>query len=298
MEDNMGNAEDLTGKRYGRLVVIGRAKNNGKRVMWRCRCDCGNEKVVRADGLKCGSTRSCGCLGNEVRLNNWKPYNKSSVEDDDIVGKRFGKLTVLEYAGKDKHRCKLFRCVCDCGKETITRKSRIIDGTVKSCGCMSSDVWSKMTYKHGYARHGEYNRLYAIWSHMIDRCHNPKNPSYRNYGKRGITVCDEWKNDVNSFMEWANKNGYSDNLSIDRIDNNKGYSPDNCRWADRETQGNNKRNNIVLEYHGERKTITQWSKIIGISRGTLAGRYYSGWSVEKILTEPLHNNCKQRKGGD
>ncbi len=161
---------------------------------------------------------------------------------------------------------------------------------------MSSDVWSKMTYKHGYACHGEYNRLYAIWSHMIDRCHNPKNPSYRNYGKRGITVCDEWKNDVNSFMEWANKNGYSDNLSIDRIDNNKGYSPDNCRWADRETQGNNKRNNIILEYHGERKTITQWSKIIGISRGTLAGRYYSGWSVEKILTEPLHNNCKQRKG--
>ena len=159
---------------------------------------------------------------------------------------------------------------------------------------MKKELSGIANVKHGMKK----TRIYRIWQGIKQRTTNPNNGEFSEYGGRGVDICVEWANSFESFKQWSFENGYSDNLSIDRIDNNKGYSPDNCRWADRETQGNNKRNNIVLEYHGERKTITQWSKIIGISRGTLAGRYYSGWSVEKILTEPLHNNCKQRKGGD
>ncbi|MDE7323104.1 MAG: hypothetical protein K2N73_10345 [Lachnospiraceae bacterium] len=220
----------------------------------------------------------------------------NNISDSNMIGKRFGKLTVLEYAGVDSHRCKLFKCLCDCGKETTTRKSRLISGGTQSCGCLISEVWSKMTYKHGYATHEKYNRVYAIWSHMIDRCHNENNPAYQRYGARGITVCDEWRENVDSFIDWANKNGYSDNLSLDRKDNDKGYSPDNCRWADDVTQANNKRNNIVLEYNGEKKTLSQWAELVDIPRYVLANRYYAGWSTERILIEPVHNTGKRKNG--
>lgn len=286
-------SEDLTGKRFGRLTVIKSGGKVKKKWMWICKCDCGNEKSICDYSLRKGVTKSCGCLGAENRLKNCKNRNKSILSDNEIIGMKFGKLTVIEYLGKDVHGSKIFKCKCDCGNETVTRKSRLISKTVKSCGCLSSEVWSKMTYKHGYATHKERNRLYDIYTHMINRCHNENNSCYHNYGARGITVCDEWRNDIESFMRWSKDNGYSDKLSLDRIDNSKGYSPDNCRWADGITQGNNKRNNIILEYNGERKTLTQWAELVGIPRTTLASRYYLGWSDERIITEPLHNNGKR-----
>lgn len=219
-----------------------------------------------------------------------------NVSDSDMIGKRFGKLTVLEYAGVDNHRCKLFKCLCDCGKETTTRKSRLINGGTQSCGCLVSEVWSKMTYKHGHATHEKYNRVYAIWSHMVDRCHNENNPAYQRYGARGITVCDEWREDVDSFIDWANNNGYSDDLSLDRKDNDKGYSPDNCRWVDDVTQGNNKRNNVLITHNGETHTAAEWGRILGVDAKLLRMRKSKGWSDERIITEPIHNTGKRKNG--
>lgn len=284
----MAEKLDLRGQRFGRLTVIREAENIGVYTAWECRCDCGKTIICKTHALRSGQRKSCGCLQTEARKNNWSCKNTSKFTDEEIIGKRFGRLVVIEYAGIDNHRCKVFRCRCDCGNETITRKSRIISGTAKSCGCLSSDTWRAMQYKHGYAAHDEYNRLYAIYSHMVDRCHNENNPSYHNYGGRGIFVCEEWRNDVDVFMDWANKNGYSEELSIDRIDNNKGYSPENCRWVDRITQANNKRNNIFLEHNGEKLTVAQWSRKTGIPAATLRARYHSGWSDSRIVTEPIN----------
>lgn len=292
----MGKFIDLTGKRFGRLEVIKRSDNVNKETYWLCRCDCGNEKIINGHSLKTGNTKSCGCLGIENARKNCKAKNQSKISDSDMIGKRFGKLITLEYIGVDKHRCKLFKCLCDCGKQTVTRKSRLINGGAQSCGCLSSKVWSEMNYKHGYASHGQYNRVYAIWSHMIDRCYNKNNPAYERYGARGITVCSEWRENVDLFIEWANNNGYSDELSIDRIDNNKGYYPDNCRWVDDITQGNNKRNNVLLTYNEETHTAAEWGRILGVDAKLLRARKSKGWSDERAITEPIRNIEKRNNG--
>ena len=136
-------------------------------------------------------------------------------------------------------------------------------------------------YRHG----GRYTRLYRIWIKMRDRCDNPKHVHYSNYGGRGIKICEKWYN-FSVFQDWAKANGYADNLTLDRIDNDKGYSPDNCRWTDRVTQQNNTRNNRLLTYKGETRTVAQWARKINLNPSTLASRLYNGWSVEKALEAP------------
>jgi hypothetical protein len=127
---------------------------------------------------------------------------------------------------------------------------------------------------------------------MKSRCNNPANPKYRSYGERGIKVCEEWENNYFSFREWAMKNGYKEGLSIDRKDNNKGYSPDNCRWTTRIVQQNNMRSNVYLEYQGERHTVSEWWRITGIPRATIGKRMKRGWSAEQILTtEPANTGA-------
>lgn len=118
---------------------------------------------------------------------------------------------------------------------------------------------------------------------MRTRCYSESHKSYPEYGGRGITVCDEWKNSSDSFIEWALENGYNDSLTLDRIDNNKGYSPNNCRWATMKEQANNTRKNVVIKYNGEEKTISQWADELGINRNTLSNRIKRGWSVERAF---------------
>lgn len=138
---------------------------------------------------------------------------------------------------------------------------------------------------------------------MIERCHSPNNHTYKRYGGRGITVCDEWRNNFQSFCEWAWDNGYdkdapSDECTIDRIDNSKGYSPDNCRWVDQKTQARNRRNNHKLEFDGKNLTVIEWSEIVGINPTTLHKRLELGWSIEETLTKPLNQrkSHKRKKG--
>jgi hypothetical protein len=134
-------------------------------------------------------------------------------------------------------------------------------------------------YKHG----GKGTRLYSIWANMKTRCSNPKHMHFDRYGGRGITVCDEWKNDFQAFYDWAMSHGYSDDLSIDRIDNDKGYSPDNCRFIPMSIQNQNKRNVILLTYGGETLSTAQWEKRLGLGKNTISTRYHKGWSTEECL---------------
>lgn len=144
-------------------------------------------------------------------------------------------------------------------------------------------------------KHGDHKkRLYRIWIGMKYRCNNPNHSYYRDYGARGITVCGEWEKYEN-FRDWALSNGYQNDLTIDRIDNDKGYSPENCRWITMKKQSNNRRTNRVIECNGEKHTLSEWSEIVGVCVGTLWDRLKNGWSTERALFEPVHNNGGNRR---
>ena len=141
--------------------------------------------------------------------------------------------------------------------------------------------------KHGDRPKGRKKRLYNIWMHMKERCNNPNFKYYKNYGGRGIRVCPEWNNSYEAFREWAFENGYSDNLTLDRVENDCGYSPENCRWATRKEQANNRRCNRILELNGERHNIQEWCELTGVPRHVVDGRLRRGWSAQRTLTTPL-----------
>ena len=179
-------------------------------------------------------------------------------------------------------------CKCQCGTEIVTRGAYLKNGNTKSCGCTKIE-WAKKHVKElnkSQIKHNDSKtRLYKIWIGMKDRCNNPNNSRYLSYGGRGIFVCKEWNNSYESFKNWSLHNGYQENLSIDRINVNGNYEPNNCRWATNKEQQNNMTTNKLLTYNNETHTLSEWSEITGINKSTLSKRINrSGWSVEKALT--------------
>jgi hypothetical protein len=194
-----------------------------------------------------------------------------------LTGRKFGSLNVLSEAGKNKQGKFLWKCLCDCGKETIVAGASLVTGNTKSCGCRAHD--KPHHYTHGLSS----ERLYNIYRCMKARCYNKKHRSYLRYGGRGIIVCDEWLNDINAFFAWAMSHGYRDNLTIDRKNVNGNYEPSNCRWATNEFQQSNTRKNVWLEINGEKHTISQWSRLSNIPITTIRGRIKNGLLGEKLI---------------
>lgn len=290
--------EDLIGHRFGRLVVIGKAKDdfskNGKRIAkWHCRCDCGNELDVREFNLKNGNTKSCGC------------YRISRIKEkltEDLVGQRFGRLIVVERADNLYGRT-AWKCKCDCGGSKIAISANLKRGLVTSCGCKVKENrvpdYAIKYHKHNMSR----KRIYGVWLSMKDRCYNVNCSTYENYGGRGIKVCDEWlgENGAENFIKWAYENGYDKNApygecTLDRRDVNGDYEPDNCRWVTQKEQANNKRNNLKFEYKGEIKTLAEWCEIYEKNYDSIRRRIVrDGWEFEKALLTPLDTKKLPKK---
>lgn len=201
------------------------------------------------------------------------------------IGVRYGRLLVIKEATQPqniKHKRVFWLCKCDCGNETVVASHNLQSGTTKSCGC-----WHDESARIIHTKHSKINtRLYGIWLCMKNRCYHKSHKEYNHYGGKGITICDEWLNDFETFYNWANENGYNDNLTIDRIDNNKGYSPDNCRWATRTEQTRNRTNTIFLTYNGTTLPMAEWCEKTGLSYSAVRLRLERGWDVEKTLTTP------------
>ena len=195
----------------------------------------------------------------------------------DLTGQRFGRLVVEGFAYADKCRRSMWKCRCDCGKEKIVAMQPLRDGRIKSCGCEKAERCKKLKFKHGH----KGTRLYNIWKGMNDRTNRKSSRNYINYGGRGISVCKEWQS-FEVFYKWAMEHGYQDDLSIDRIDVNGNYCPENCRWANAKIQANNSRRNAKIEYKGQTLTLQQWAEKLRINKTTLWNRLNAlGWSVEE-----------------
>ena len=189
-----------------------------------------------------------------------------------LPGERYGKLTILRELERRMGERKV-ECLCDCGNTTVPFAANVRRGFTTSCGCFSTE--SHMT--HGKTGSSEWRS----WSSMKARCSNPNSPEWRNYGQRGIGYCDRWK----SFKNFLNDMGERPSgMTLDRIDNNEGYSPENCRWATNETQHNNKRTNRRIPHDGESLTISQWARRKSIRPNTLLTRLNRGWTIDRALT--------------
>lgn len=203
---------------------------------------------------------------------------------NDLTGRKFTRLTVMKRAenkvGKDGRSRVMWECKCDCGKTVAVDSANLTCGKTMSCGCLQAELLSKRRRSHGDTE----TRLYRIWQQMKNRCNNPNVIAYPQYGGRGICVCDEWMHDFVAFKEWSVANGYTDKLTIDRINNDGNYCPDNCRWVTAAVQANNRRSNVIFDYNGEKHNMTEWAKIIGINPRTLRSRYHAGWSVDRMLS--------------
>lgn len=198
----------------------------------------------------------------------------------DLTGMTFGRLTVIGTCGK-RGRNYYWNCICSCGRSHVAKGGSLGEGSISSCGCLK---------KEGLTTHGlSYSRVYKIWRGILNRCKNPNDCNYHRYGAIGINVCERWLKFENFFADMGHNNG----LQIDRIDNDLGYEPGNCRWATRKENMRNRSNNRMLAFRGETKCVSEWEEIVGLRHGTVNERMRLGWTADRALTTPI-----RRKNGN
>lgn len=256
------------GERYGLLTVIERPAGHGD-YRWKCQCECGNTTYALINNMKRGVTKSCGCL-----------------HQNDLTGKKFGRLTVLKRVEKLSNGHSKWLCICDCGNIRVAFDTNLKKSYEVSCGCVRREKYiSEAKYK-GASK----DDLYKIWASMIKRCYNPKATNYPYYGGRGIRVCDDWidkKNGYFLFKGWALTHGYEEGLSIERVNYDGDYTPDNCTWIPRKEQMKNTRRTHKLTYKGRTMCLTDWAIELNMNRGTLTDRLARGMTVEEAFETPV-----------
>lgn len=196
-------------------------------------------------------------------------------------GDKFGRLTIIKEIDGTRYSRRIL-CKCDCGKNKVVDLTALISGNTQSCGCLKKELVRAKNLTHGLSG----SKLHHIWTSMKQRCFNPNDQSYFNYGARGIRVSQEWL-DFQEFYKWAMSNGYREGLTIERTDNDGNYEPSNCKIIPFSEQSKNRRSNHWIEFSGERKTMSQWARDLGFKRETIKDRIRSGWPIEKVLTTPI-----------
>lgn len=207
----------------------------------------------------------------------------------DLQGKTYGRLTILGYAGRcvcGGRKVPYWKCRCECGTEVIIANSNI--GRTRSCGCLAIEGVKQRATIHGHFTNGIQSKTYSAWCSMLARCSNPKRRDFNDYGGRGITVCERWRNSFGAFLE--DMGVKPANHSLDRRDNSGNYEPSNCRWATNQEQGNNRRSNVRITFNQTTQTIKQWCQALGYRPTLVNDRLKRGWSVEKALTEPVRRS--------
>lgn len=276
--------QDLTGQIFARLTVqeFSHTVVQGRQSYWKCSCSCGNHSIVTSGNLKSGAVKSCGCL--KLEANSERHRDRAQAYE----GLRFG-LLVIESVESCEGGTKC-RCICDCGKSTVKTLTLVVNGKIRSCGCLVTNGRKRQTP----TREITGTPTHTSWLAMLSRCHNPNHHAYDRYGGKGITVCDRWKESsgfLNFFLDMGLR---PDGKSIDRIDNNGNYTPENCRWATRSEQNRNRKTTPLYEYEGRMVSCAELSEISAFSRNTIRDRIKNlGWTAEQAINTPyLRNRSK------
>lgn len=199
----------------------------------------------------------------------------------DMTGMEFGRLTILQRVPTPKHsRVTHWECMCECGKVMVTTRPNLINGHTVSCGCYALEV--RRGNKHGVTHNESRTRLYHIWQSMKQRCYDENVEGYKWYGAVGVEVCEEWMEYIN-FSKWAKSNGYNKKLTIDRIDVNGDYEPNNCKWSTTKEQNRNKTTTRYIEFEGHKRSLGEWSELLKIPMSTIVNRLNRGCSPKEAL---------------
>ena len=271
-KQNTKELEKLIGQKYGKLTILDAWRNDKSEIRVKAKCECGNEKEIRYRNLTSGETKTCGKC--------------TLIDLDSLIGQKYGKLTIIKARRENRRIYVEAQCECNGNIKEYTYTC-LKTGHTTSCGC-------NVRTANGNSK----KRLYQIWKHMQERCYNEKNSRYYDWGGRGIRVCDEWLNSFEAFETWTLANGYQDDLTIDRINNNGNYEPNNCRWTTMKIQNNNKRNtlkNSIISIDGEDRTVIEWCKQNNISYGTFKSRRQKGASMEEAVAPSKINRTKEIK---
>ena len=215
----------------------------------------------------------------------------------DLTHMRFERLFVERRYGTASSGHALWLCKCDCGNTKVISSNQLHSGT-KSCGCLQRENAAKSAKnrvhtpcRHKYEVGTEYSRLHQAYKDIKNRCYNQNSKSYKSYGMRGITICQEWQNDFYAFRDWAMVNGHADDLTLDRINVNGNYEPNNCRWITVKEQNNNRRNNRIVTYNGETMTLHElWERYTDVPYKTLWSRVNAGWTIADAVERPIRRS--------
>lgn len=283
IDKEFANVEMLTDQVFGDLKVIGinvpqtqatKEKYSKRLIIWDCECQKCHTVCLktRTELLRVAQKGSSGC---------------GHCNGIDLVGQKFGRLTVLEDLGVLEYGKRYWKCVCDCGNVIPILHGNLISGNKQSCGCLHREQLiarnKRSGSRNGDSQNPKYARIYRIWNAMHHRCESTNDVHYKNYGGRGIKVCEEW-NDWTTFRDWAINNGYDDELTIDRIDYDGNYTPLNCRWITQQEQSNNTSANKRLTYHGRTQTLSEWCNELGLIYSRVKARLNTcNYTVEEAF---------------
>lgn len=217
------------------------------------------------------------------------PQRKKAI--DSVIGKRFGRLTAKEWVSTNSRRQFVWKCLCDCGQVALVASSNLRTGVSRSCGCLQREI-SRAAGDRTRTHSKSGTSIYSIWGSMVRRCHAPNAKDYYRYGAIGIKVCDQWRTFDGFYTDMGDR---PEGMSIDRIDNTKGYEPLNCRWATNTTQQRNKSNNLILDFDGKSMCLSGWSEVLGINEQTLYARLKNGWTVDRAFTQPVASIYSHKK---